>query len=340
MRELTIAIVGLALLVPTAQGAVVDHREAAEDGAERLLDTQFEDGAFPWDVDSDGAFQNVQGVTAQGLLDAYKATGNQAYLDAAGQTVDWLAAYFEDNPDAYSSAPNAYFLAEYGTLTDNGTAHDLARESLQRAIEDDRYADNPTALAEHVLEGRKGHGIPNYGLWDVALFTRAAQDVGNTTAADAFASVLVEQAQQATIVDPFDDTAASYGIGLAGLLFGLAEADVVGHQAVIDNASAALEAEQADDGFVASGIYGGLQATSYAALGFAAVGELGAAHSACDWLTSDQLDDGSWETTPIWENQPQEYAETDSEAVQALSTCTLPARNGATAYANAYVPGI
>lgn len=337
MRELAVFAVAVVMLAPTAQGAVVDHRESAADGADRLLETQLEDGAFPWNVESDAAFQNVQGVTAQGLLDAYKVTGNEAYLDAAGDNADWLADYLSNNPEGDFSAPNAYFLAEYALLTQNPADLDLARQGLQQEL--DQHGDART-LAENVLTFRKNTGAPNYGLWDVALFTRAAQDVGNTTMADTFASVLVEQAENATIVDPFDSSAHNYQNGLGGLLFGLAEADVLGHQEVIQKATDALKAEQQEDGFVPGGFYEGYQATAYAALGFAAVGELDAAHAACDWLVSSQNDDGSWTFTPAWENSPQEYGENDSESVQALSTCTLPARNGATAYANAAVHGI
>lgn len=325
---ITVAV-AVALLAPmaAAQGNVVDHRESAIDGADRLLEVQHDSGAFPWDVSSDGEFQNVQGVTAQGLLDAYRVTGNEAYLDAAGDNVAWLDAKL--GPDDYSSAPNAYFLAEYALLTQDTEALEMARQGFENAIEDDRWDDTPTALAEAILEARVNQGHTNLGLWDVALFVRAAQDIGNASAADEFAAVLVEQAEQQTIVDPFDDQATHYEIGLAALLFGLAEADVVGHQDVIDQAADALADEQGDDGSIPGDIYGDVQTTAYAAIGFVAIGDLETAHDACDWLVEDQEDDGAWLVSG-----GTEYAETDSEAVQALATCTLPARNGATDYAD------
>lgn len=323
--------IALAMFAPTAMGAIVDHREAAADGADRLLENQFEDGAFPWIVGSDGKYQNVQGVTAQGLLDAYRVTLDEAYLEAAGDNVAWLATYMDENPGEYSSAPNVYFLAEYALLSQNLEDLELARQAFDNAIQDERWDDNPTALAENILDARVNQGHTNLGIWDVALFVRAAQDIGNTSAADEIAAVLVEQAEEATIVDPFDETATHYEIGLAALLFGLAEADVVGHHGVIQDAREALAAEQGEDGSVPGDIYGDTQTTAYAALGFAAVGDLPSALDACDWLMENQEDDGAWLAGGT------EYAETNSEAVQALSTCTLPARNGAQAYSDAAV---
>jgi len=328
---ITAVALALVLVAPTAMGTPLDHRDAADQGAERLLEIQFDDGAFPWAVGDDQAFQNVQGVTAQGLLDAYRVTGDEAYLDAAGDNADWLVAYLEDNPDAYMSAPNAYFLAEYA-LTAQSLEHlDWAREAFDRAIEDDRWEDTPTALAELLLQARENQGLGNLGLWDVALLLRAAQDIGDTDAADELAAVLVEQAEDATIVDPFDASAENYEIGLAALLFGLAEADLADHRSVIADAGEALQAEQGEDGSVPGDLYGDTQTTAYAALGFVAVGEPAPAIAACDWLESEQTDDGAWLVGGA------EYGETNSEAVQALATCTLPARNGAQAYGDAAV---
>lgn len=330
-RSILAALVAVAMFAPTAMGALVDHREAAVDGGDRLLENQFEDGAFPWKVGSPGQYQNVQGVTAQGLLDAYRVTADDAYLEAAGDNVEWLADYMDENPGEYSSAPNVYFLAEYALLSQNLDDLELARQAFDNAIQDERWEDNPTALAEQILEDRRDSPHTNLGLWDVALFVRAAQDIGNTEAADEIASVLVEQANEQTIVDPFDETATHYEIGLAALLFGLAEADVVGHQAVIQDAADALVAEQGEDGSVPGDSYGDVQVTAYAALGFVAVGDVPSALDACDWLVDAQEDNGAWLAGGT------EYAETNSEAVQALATCTLPARNGAQAYSDAAV---
>lgn len=330
-KAIVAVLVAAAMFVPTAMGALVDHREAAADGADRLLENQFEDGAFPWIVGNDGKYQNVQGVTAQGLLDAYRATANETYLEAAGDNAAWLADYMADNPGEYSSAPNVYFLAEYALLSQNLDDLELARQAFDNAIQDERWEDNPTALAEHILQSRVNQGHTNLGLWDVGLFVRAAQDIGHTDAADEIAAVLVEQAEEQTIVDPFDETATHYEIGLAGLLFGLAEADVVGHQEILDKAAAALADEQGEDGSIPGDIYGDVQTTAYAALGFIAIGDLAPALDACDWLVDAQEDDGAWLAGGT------EYAETNSEAVQALATCTLPARNGAQAYSDAAV---
>lgn len=95
---------------------------------------------------------------------------------------------------------------------------------------------------------------------------------------------------------------------------------------VIDQRDAAIPGDDIGEGDE--------QVTAYGALGLIAIGHLDTANAACDWLVSEQADNG------VWDLGGYEIAETDAEAVQALSTCVLPARNGAVAYGNAVVPGI
>lgn len=351
-----IAVAALFLVAPALQvqanANALAHRGASNRGADRLLQVQFDDGALPWIVGDDRRFQNVQGVTAQGFLDAFKVTGRTDLLDdghngGARGTHTWLANYMEDDPDAFISSANVYFLAEFGVLTGDREDIELAREALDRAL--DRFDDGdgsnggPAAdLARGILEARKAQGHTNLGIWDVALFVRGAQDAGETETADALAEALATQ----TVVDPFDDTANWYEIGLAGLLFGLAEADLVAHGDLLGEARGALKAEQRvcfEDGDAATngsfpvtfggetfcGGLTGVQVSSYAVLGLTAVGELPAAYTACDFLASAQT-----VHTGAWTFGGTEIAEIDGEAVQALAQCVLPARNGATSYAD------
>lgn len=330
----------------------VSWRVGAQRGADRLLQVQFDDGALPWRIGDDGKFQNVQGVTAQGFLDAYRVTGNEDYLDdghggGAQATHTWLQRYIEDNAldgnvtrDDFVSAPNVYFLAEYALIAGDDHDLELARKVLERdlAIFDDGDASNgPPAhdLAFAILEFRKATGHDNLGLWDVALFARAAHDVGNTNVSSQFAQVLEIQTLDThadQVVDPFDVNASSYEIGLSGLLFGLAEDDAIGHQATLRQARDALVAAQGPNGSFPNDVgEGDVQTTAYAAIGLTFVGDTTHAWEACDYIVSQQALNGGWPA------DGSEFAETDSEAVQALSGCVAPTRNGATSYGDILV---
>lgn len=320
------------LVASSATATPVDNRSAALDGADRLLDVQFESGAFPWIVGQNGEFMNVQGITAIGLLDGYTLSLDAAYLDAAKANRDWQAEWMEANPDSTVSAPNTYFLAKYALLTLELEDLELAREALQRGI--DAY-DSPAALAEGILEFRAGSQWTNLGIWDVALFVRAAHDVGNTTASAEFAEVLANQTTAGGIVDAYDESANVYEMGLAGLLFGLSEADFLDHQDTLAEAESRLLDTQCENGSFPTTWNGQVfcdevQTTAFSVIGLThTLGDLPAAQSGCDFLREAQNEENGWGATEI--------AEINSEAVQALVACVLPVHNGVTSYEDAAV---
>lgn len=333
------ALLGLVVLIPasTATGitvsAPIENRSAAIDGADRLIAIQHADGSFPWDVPSPAAYQNVQGVTAMGLLDTYKVTLDSKYLDKAKLTRDWLATYKVDNPTKRLSASNVYFLAQYALLSLNPADLTLARSALNEQIV---YHGSGANLVTNIITARKNQGHTNLGLWDASLFVRAAQDIGSTDLADEMANALATQ----SIVDPFNSAANWYEIGLTGIILGLSEADSRGHKAQIDAAVAALKATQADNGSFPS-TYGGVanpddtQTTAYAVMALASVAEITPALSGSDFIRSTQRADGSF--APYLPDDETEYGEVDSEAVGALVAATLLVPNGAAAYADAAV---
>lgn len=331
-----LALTVAALLVASSTTATpLDNRSAALDGADRLLEAQLESGAFPWQMGSPGEFQNVQGNTAIALLDAYTLSLDSAYLAAAEANRDWIADFMEDNPDAFISAPNVFFLAKYALLTLDLGDLDLAREALDRAVNDDRYDGTPRGLAEGIIETRKDQGHTNLGIWDAAFLVRAAHDVGNTSASAEFAEVLAEQTTEDAIVDAFNETANWYEIGLTGLLFGLSEADYLEYQDILSQAADRLNDARCEDGsfsttFQGEESCGSVQGTAYGVLGLThALTDFSATQDACDFLRDQQTDDGGFENVTT--------ANVVSEAVQALSACVVPVHNGVTSYADAAV---
>lgn len=337
VRALLIGGLMSSLLATSAGAAPPESRDAALKGADRLLAIQFEDGSFPWIVGDPGVWQNVQGITAIGLLDAYKVSLDDRYLTAAGKTRDWLADYRASclpAPPCLLSAPNVYFLAEYALLSGNVGDLALARAVLGQRV--DRWGGSKATILA-IIQARKNQGHTNLGLWDAALYVRAAQDVGWTDTADRMAKALASQ----TIVDPFDSTANWYELGLTGLLMGLSEADLVAHKTILDSAAGALEATQAANGSFPS-TYGGtvfaddIQGTAYAVLGLASIGHIPAAQAGASFLISKQETNGGWLAQES--GLPgQEFGETDSEATMALVAAALPVPNGVVAYADTAV---
>lgn len=328
MKSTVVITFAILLLVPSlGQASALDHRNALVDAAERLLAVQFGDGAFPWIVGSPGRYQNVQGVTAVGLLDAYQLTGDASYLDAAARTRDWLEAYRDANPSSFISSGNAFFLAQYALLTADPEDMDLARDAYVPALA--RYG-TPENIATSIIQARASQGNGNLGLWDAALFVRAAQDLGFSGHADRLADAMLQQA----IVDAFDANATFYELGLAGLLFGLGESDVVEHVETVAAARDALLAARCESGswpltYRGTVYCDDVQSTAYAVDGLVYAGALVEAVSGCDWLAQAQASNGGWDLGGY------EIAEVDGEAAMALAQCVVPLRNGVTSYADA-----
>lgn len=320
--KLTLALLAsLMIVAPTAAAGILGYRDGAIAGADRLLEVQFANGAFPWQVGTSGVFANVQGISAMGLLEAYKITGDPAYLEGAEGNRDWLVNYWTSGswPANRLSASGIFYLAHYGVLTQSADDLTMAADVLDHWIADPaRGGGSGAGLINFIIQVRKNQGHTNLGLWDAMLFVRAAADVGDEALADEMATALATQ----TIVDPWATSANWYEFGLTGIVIGLAEADPIAHQSVRDTAATALKATQADDGSfpVTFGgvVYAGdVQATAYAALALLAVGEIVPAHAGCHFLAASQDEDGGW-------GGSDEYAEVDSEATWALANCVAP----------------
>lgn len=322
-KLLFVLALGALTVVPQGNATPIDNLLGTSAAADHLLAVQFEDGAFPWIEGAPGKYQNVQGITAVGLLRAYELTGNEAYMgnESSGATAnrDWLVNYMDANPGVFMSSSNAFFLGNYARITANPADYDEAQRAMNSAIA--RWG-SAQELTDFILNAR-APTYGNMGIWDVALFIRAAQEVGYFTYADEIAEALVNT----EIVDAFDNTSNYYELGLAGLLFGLAESDFIGHLELELAARDALLATQCADGSFPTTWRGTVycsevQTTAYAVLGLTSIVDVVTAQSACDFLTSTQGEDGGWDVGGY------QIAEINAEALMALAACVLPANNG------------
>ncbi|MHB8604841.1 MAG: hypothetical protein ACYDCK_06250 [Thermoplasmatota archaeon] len=312
----------------------LDDKAAAENASNRLIALQNPDGSLPWLVTDPTAYQNVQGITALGWLETFKVTGDPVYVRAAGETRDWLVAYRDAVvPPANLSAPSVYFFAEYALESQNTADVQLAQSVLNDRID---RAGGPAQLIDLVVAGRVAEGNGNLGLWDASLFIRAAEDAGLQGAAGVMAAELAGQ----TTVNPFSASANYYELGLAGLILGLSEADLVAYKTTDDHAAQALRLAGATDGSWPI-TYGGVrydhdeQTTAYALMALAAVGDVTRAAGTASYLRTTALANGGF---PSSATDPTEYGEVDAEVASALVAAALVVPAGAVSYA--HLPGL
>ncbi|MGH2831103.1 MAG: hypothetical protein ACRDJM_11525 [Actinomycetota bacterium] len=342
--RLIAAVVAAVLLVAPGSGATpVENQMAAARGADRLLQIQTANGAFPFQVSPiPTIFENVQGITALGLIEAFKVSADTRFLAGATRTRNWLGSYIAggpcqapgDSPPCRIAAPSVYFLTQHALLTGRVADFALARAALQEQL--NRFGTGASLVNGIISDRKNNQGLGNLGLWDVAMFIRAAQDLGNTTLADQ----MVQQLALQSIANPHNSNATYYELGLAGFILGLSEADLAGRMPLWRNAADELIALQAPNGSWPVTFFGDVygddtQTTAYAVLALAAVAQILPVQTGADFLRSVQRANGSF--APYLPDDPAdlEYGEVNAEAIQALVAATLLVPNGAVAYADA-----
>jgi len=285
----------------------VPAKDSIIETANRLVLLQNESGSWDWDVTGDTGptstfYLNIAGVTAQGLLTAYSMTGDSTYLDAAEKTGSYLINTI--NVADTSQRQNAYnvvFLYRLASITGNSSYSDKANEVMQNTISQANYwashngahctASGCTAqqLFDALEEYRGGDvGIT---LWDMAPFVSAAESYGNLTWANNMKAAI--ELGYSTL----DSSSDYYALGLSGVV------------SATGNTSATQEliANQSSDGS-----WGGwIQDTAYAVMALKSVGELAPALNGQAWLASKDV-------SGVFKDDGAEYAEVDSEAIQAI----------------------
>lgn len=286
------------------------RRPAILAGADRVVELQRDDvdweGTWYWYVGSTSNATNLTGVTALGLLEAYRDVKDPAYLDAAIDAAGFIMAHLGAGADpgpqhhARTTAPDIIFLHLLSEVTGDIAYADRAILEWNNIA-----ATYPTAGDLDALF----RAINRRSAWDMAFFLEAAHLSGDTTWADDAAAIL------ANISDTFyygTDT-WWYALNVAGAIRSLVSC---GYYAEYPDEVILLLNELislCDDEI---GVGGYIQDTAYAVLAFNTVG--GAARSYANdlgrWLASQQEENGGWL------EDVDEYPEIDGEAVRALSS--------------------
>jgi len=302
-------VIALTASVATAGAGGNARRPAIEAGANRVVELQRADvgweGTWYWYVGSTYNATNLTGVTALGLLEAYRDVKDPAYLsaaiDAAGFIQEHLGAGASGTPyHARTTAPDIVFLHRLSQVTGDP-------QYAERAVLEWNNLTTywPTASDLDALF----RSINRRSAWDLAFFLEAAHLSEDTTWADDVASILADTS------DTFyygDDT-WWYALNLGGAvraLVGCGYADQY-YDPVVSLLGQLIGLSDDE-----SGIGGYVQDTAYAVLAFNTVG--GAANRYGNdlgrWLAGQQQENGGWIEAG------DEYPEIDGEAVRALAS--------------------
>lgn len=330
----------------TVGKTITDISDAIKNGANRLVQTQNDDGTWEWsNPDTDPATtqypgtNNTLGVTARGLVKAYMLTGNTIYLDAAKKTADLLVSKTPDGfgPDDPGTTgkhkvygQDITFLVEFSdawTFAGNNgsTYYTKAIEYMTLVL------DNPNRLCANGCSGNVDLLVaynydtrqPNLYGWDIRGWVEAAVKTGNMDFAREIVSSMSshEDALSKTATGTYT-TGFSYVLGLAGYL----ESYIITgktpdeYSAVQAKLLTELNTTSPNDG--SFNIYAGTddginQTAAYALMALSLTGT--DMTSTIDYLINSQSPGGQW-----IENDGNEYTEVDSEIIVALGTTVIP----------------
>lgn len=306
----------MVVTAPMALGAGNARRPAIIDGANRVVDLQRTDsgweGTWYWYVGSTYNATNLTGITALGLLEAYRDTKDEAYLDAAIGAADFIQTHLGAGAEGTqhhvrTTAPDIVFLHYLSEVTGDGAYASRAITEWDNLI----TSFWPTAGDLDALF--RSNNRPS--TWDIAFFLEAAYLSGDETWADDAAAILAD-----TDDDFYYGDTWWYALNVAGSIRALAGCGYSGtYYDELVYLLGQLISLVDDD----IGVGGYIQDTAYAVLAFSTIG--GAArkygNDLARWLANNQDTSGGWT-----EASDDEYPEVDGEAVRALAT-TIGANN-------------
>jgi hypothetical protein len=285
------------------------RRPAIVAGADRVVELQRADpgweGTWYWYVSSTYNATNLTGVTALGLLEAFRDVKDSAYLDAAQEAANFIMTHLG------AGAPGPIYHVRL-------TAPDIVfLYRLSEVTGDDSYATRASAEWAHMTVSYPTagdldnlfHAIARRSAWDIAFFLEAAHMSGDRTWADDAAGILAD------IDDTFyyGDT-WWYALNVAGAVRALVGCGYFDQHsaAIISLLNSLIGLVDADNG-----VDGWIQDSAYAVLAFNTVGGAARpyANSLGRWLARLQGINGGW-----IEPDGYEYPEGEGEAVRALSS--------------------
>jgi hypothetical protein len=283
---------------------------AVIDGANRVAELQRTDadweGTWYWYVGNTYDATNLTGVTALGLLEAYRDAKDPMYLDASLDAAYFITTHLGAGATGTQhhvrmTAPDIVFLHRMSGVVGDPSFAARANSEWENLATFWPTAGDLDALFRSI--GRRS-------AWDVAFFLEAARLSGDMDWADGAAAILADTA------DDFyygDSGNSWYALNLAASVRALVGC---GYHEQYSDAIIALLGGLIDLVDEDDGIGGYAQDTAYAVLAFKSVG--GAANAYANdlgrWLARKQQDNGGW-----IEPDDEEYAEANGEAVRALA---------------------
>ncbi len=314
MKKLGIIVLclSIAVLFALTNNALAGKKArmpAIKAGADRVVELQRTDpgweGTWYWYVDSSYNATNLTGVTALGVLEAFKDTKDPRYLKSAKQAAEFCILHLGDGATKSQyelrwTAPDVVFVHYLGQATAN-------QQYIQRATEEwvnIKYRFPTAGDLDFLFQS-----LNRPSTWDIAFFLEAAYLSGDMTWANEAAAIL------ANTSDTFYYNAGTwwYALNLAGSIRALVNCGyaVQYQQEIVEMLYELIALCDSKNG-----VNGYVQDTAYTVIAFNAVGGPARhyANSLGKWLASQQEKDGGWDEAGY------EYPEVDGEAVRALAS--------------------
>jgi len=314
--------------IKIVMGEDMRERQVILDSADRILELQNVNGSWDWNVTgADGptatTYLNIAGVTGELLIDAYKLTGNNKYLDGAKLAGDYLKSEIGvPSSTQKQNAFNVVFLYNLNKATNDVSYKDEADAIVNHLLHEDNYwttaphdfdNDGITGLnAEELLnvvkDYRKAYSDPNgIVVYDLFHFIEAAKEAGETGFANDTGNIINNYLKQSS----YNNTIDAYDLGLATGIMGLKNAGINYGSfltKLIDN-------QNADGSFSECPI----QDTAYGLMAFVCAGAEEAKKKASQYLADNfRYKDTGIQYNGWLEGDGLEYSEVTSEAGQAL----------------------
>ncbi len=305
------------------------------EGADRLVVTQNNDGGWEWEnPDTNPATgipspSNTLGVTAQGLLDAYKSTKNNTYLTACIKTYNRLVtnSTISDPLTHKIRGTDITFLVELSEVTGDHKYADFAKTRYQATVNEFAIAPHTNTsegLAEYIRDLRKSQGWAVLISWDINLYIQGLLALdryypgqGFDTDARSMAKVIYNSLYVPPVdFDLSNSNQSEYWLAYTGAIEAFTTTGL--HPNQRNSLKTDLIASQEPAGnFV--GVNGGsdTQTTAYAVMALLKAGETDATNKGVQYLVGIQSVNGGWVENTT-DNPTVENTEVTGEAIHAI----------------------
>ncbi len=332
----------LVTAVPAAAATTADYNAAVIKAADRIVSQQNDDGSFDWRSDGDpatGATTNTQGITAMGILKAYKLNPKSDYRVALAKLYSYVeitvpiwewdgTKWKETGGKGVDSFPDVTFLIDLANVATEDTS---LLEAIQAEVPDTTAIDiatlaqtrwdnrvlylgettqpsngTATTMAEFIMEVRSGE----LAFWDLEAGVKAALvlethfGTGYGAQAEAIAAVMYANLEfESLYYFNIEDTSTGYyTLALSGAIEAFSELGI--HPDMARTMTGQLIAFQNEAGYwdeKEGGDTESVQSTAYAVMALVAQGDTDALVAAQSG--SDWLVDTQDETggwDPCW----------------------------------------